>query len=101
MGHLVISMITTTVMHTAGGCLKVECVCMCVHVCLKKNQNAPRPSEHRPVSFLKKVVSTFKSMCVYTGTGVLRLSSTMLAAGDNLLSSAAGKPRYVQLERLR
>ena len=49
---------------------------MCVHVCLKKNQNAPRPSEHPPASFLEKVVSTFKSVCVYTGTGVLRLSLT-------------------------
>ena len=101
MGHLVISMIMTTVMHTVDGCLYVECVCMCVHVCLKKNQNAPRPSEHPPASFFKKVVSTFKSVCVYTGTGVLRLSSTILGAGDDLLSSAAGKPRYVQLERLR
>ena len=42
MGHLVISMIMTTVMHTVDGCLYVECVCMSVHVCLKKNQNAPR-----------------------------------------------------------
>ena len=101
MGHLVISMIMTTVMHTVDGCLYVECVCMCVHVCLKKNQNAPRPSEHPPVRFLKKVVSTFKYVCVYTGTSVLRLSSTILGAGDDLLSSAAGKPRYVKLERLR
>ena len=101
MGHLVISMIMTTVMHTVDGCLYVECVRMCVHVCLKKNQNAPRPSEHPPASFLEKVVSTFKSVCVYTGTGVLRLSSTTLGAGDDLLSSAAGKPWYVQLERLR
>ena len=37
-------------------------------------------------------------MCVYTGTGVPRLSSTILGAGDNLLSSVAGKPRYVQLK---
>ena len=51
MGHLVISMIMTTVMHTVDGCLYVECVRMCVHVCLKKNQNAPRPSEHPPASF--------------------------------------------------
>ena len=101
MGHLVISMIMTTVMHTVDGCLYVQCVCMCVHVCLKKDQNAPRPSEHLPASFLKKVVSTFKSVCVYTGTGVLRLSSTILEAGDDLLSIAAGKPRYVQLKRLR
>ena len=102
MGHLVISMIMTTAMHTVDGCLYVECVRMCVHVvCLKKNQNAPRPSEHPPASFLEKIVSTFKSVCVYTGTGVLRLSSTTLGAGDGLLSSAAGKPRYVQLERLR
>ena len=88
-------------MHTVDGCLYVEYVCMCVHVCLKKNQNAPRPSEHPPASFLKKVVSTFKSVCVYTGTDVLRLSSTILGAGNGLLSGAAGKPRYVQLERLR
>ena len=74
---------------------------MCVHVCLKKSQNAPRPSEHPPASFLKKVVSTFKSVCVYTGTGVLRLPSTILGAGDDLLRSAAGKPQYVQLEMLR
>ena len=77
---------------------------MRMHVCarvFKENQNAPRPSEHPPASFLKKVVSTFKSVCVYTETGVLRLSSTILGAGDDLLSSAAGKPRYVQLERLR
>ena len=74
---------------------------MRMHVCarvLKKNQNAPRPSEHPPASF---VVSTFKSVYVYTGTGVLRLSSTILGAGDDLLGSAAGKPRYVQLKRLR
>ena len=38
-------------------------------------------------------------MYVYTGTGVLRLSSTILGAGDDLLSSAAGKPRYVQVKR--
>ena len=76
MGHLVISMIMTTVIHTVDGCLYVECVCMCVCVCLKKNQNAPRSSEHPPASFMKKVVSTSKSVCVYTGTGVLRLSST-------------------------
>ena len=101
MGHLVISMIMTTMMHTVDGCLYVECVCMCEHVCFKKNQNAPRPSEHPSASFLKKIVSTFKSVCVYTGTGVLRLSSTILGAGDDLLSSAAGKPRYVQLGRLR
>ena len=98
MGHLVISMIMTTVMHTVERCLYVECVCMCVHV---KNHNAPRPSEHPPANFSKKVVSTFKSVCVHTRTGVLRLSSTILGAGDDLLSSAAGKPRYVQLERLR
>ena len=95
MGHLVISMIMTTVMHTVDGSLYVECVCMYVQVCLKKNQNAPRPTEHPPASFLEKVVSTFKSVCVYTGTGVLRLSSTTLGAGDDLLSTAAGKPRYV------
>ena len=77
-------MIMTSVMHTVDGCLYVECVCRCVHVCLKKNQNAPRPSEHPPASF---VVSTFKSVYVYTGTGVLRLSSTILGAGDDLLSS--------------
>ena len=55
-------MIMTSVMHTVDGCLYVECVCMCVHGCLKKNQNAPRPSEHPPASF---VASTFKSVCVY------------------------------------
>ena len=47
---VVISMTMTSVMHTVDGGLYVECVCMCVHVlccCL-----------------------------VYTGTGVLRLSST-------------------------
>ena len=50
MGHLVISMIMTSMMHTVDGCLYVECVCMCcVHVCLKKNQSAPRPSKHPPV----------------------------------------------------
>ena len=91
-------MIMTSVMHTVDGCLYVECVCMCVHLCSKKNQNAPRPSEHPSANF---VVSTFKSVCVHTGTGVLRLSSTILGAGDYLLSSAAGKPRYVQLKRLR
>ena len=101
MGHLVISMIMTTVIHTVDGCLYVGCVCVCVHVCLKKNQNEPRPSEHLPASFMKKDVSTLKSVCVYTGTGVLRLSSAILGAGDNLLSSAAGKSRYVQLVRLR
>ena len=101
MGHLVISMIMTTVMHTVDGCLYVECVCMCVHVCLKKNQNAPRPSEHPPASFIKKVVSTFKSVRVHRDCSVLRLSSTILGAGDDLLSSAAEKSRYVQLERLR
>ena len=84
-----------------GACTLNAYIRMCVHVCLKKNQNAPRPSEHPPASFLEKIVSTFKSVCVYTGTGVLRLSSTTLGAGDDLLSSAAGKPRYVQLERLR
>ena len=98
MGRLVISMIMTSVMHTVDGCLYVECVCMCVHVCLKKNTNAPRPSEHPPASF---VVSSFKSVCVYTGTGVLGFSSTILGAGDDPLSNAAGKPRYVQLKRLR
>ena len=74
---------------------------MRMHVCarvLKKNQNAPRPSEHPPASF---VVSTFKSVCVYTRTGVLRLSSTILGAGDDLLGIPAGKPRHVQLKRLR
>ena len=30
---VVISMIMTSVMHTVDGCLYVECVCMCVHVC--------------------------------------------------------------------
>ena len=54
MGHLVTSMIMTTVMHTVDGCLYVECVCMCVHVCLKKNQNAPRPSEHPPANFFQQ-----------------------------------------------
>ena len=49
------------------GALYIGCVCIWVHVCLKKNQNAPRPSEHPPASF---VVSAFKSVCVYTGTGV-------------------------------
>ena len=88
-------MIMTSVMHTVDGCLYVECVCTCVHMCLKKNQNAPRFSEHP--SF---VVSAFKCVCVYIGTGALRLSSTILGAGDDLLSSAAGKPRYVQLKRL-
>ena len=118
-------------MHTVDGCLYLECVCMCVHACLTKNQNAPRPSEHPPVLLLlllfltfsvlvadpKKTtlhggqsrswsteqgVSTFKSVRVlYTGTVVLRLSSTILGAGDDLLSSAARKPRYVQLKRLR
>ena len=64
-------MIMTTVMHTVDGCLYVECVRMLfVHVCLQKNQNAPRPSEHPPARFLEKVVSTFKSVCVYTGIGV-------------------------------
>ena len=33
----------TSVMHTVDGFLYVECICMCVHVCLMKNQNAPRP----------------------------------------------------------
>ena len=98
MGHLVIPIIMISVLHTVDGCLYVECVCMCVHVCSKKKQNAPRPSEHPPASF---VVSTFKSVSVYTGTGALRLSSTILGAGDDLLSSAAGKPRYVQIKRLR
>ena len=55
MGHLVISMTMTTVMHTVDGCLYVECVCMCMYVYLKKNQNAPRPSEHPPASFIKKL----------------------------------------------
>ena len=93
-------MIMTSVMHTVDGCLYVECVCMCVHGCLKKNQNAPRPSEHPPASF---VACTFKSdLCACTtGTGVLRLLSTILGAGDDLLSNAVGKPRYVQLNRLR
>ena len=48
-------MITTSVMHTVEVCLYVECVCMCVHVCLKKNLNAPRPSEHPPVLFKKNL----------------------------------------------
>ena len=43
------SMIMTSVMHTVNGCLYVECVCMCVHVCC---------------------------CLVCTGTGVLRLSPT-------------------------
>ena len=74
---------------------------MRMHVCarvFKEKSERARPSEHPPASF---VVSTFKSVCVYTGTGVLRLSSTILGAGDDLLSCAAGKPRYVQLKRLR
>ena len=50
-----ISKIMTSVMHTVDGCLYVECVCMCVHVCLKKNLNAPRPSEHPPVLFKKNL----------------------------------------------
>ena len=70
---------------------------MRMHVCAR----VPRPPEHPPASCFKKVVSTFKSVSVYTRTGVLRLSSTILGAGDDLLSSAAGKPRYVKLERLR
>ena len=48
----------TSVMHTVAGCLYVECVCMCVHVYSKKNQNAPRPSEHPPVR--GKNVKTFR-----------------------------------------
>ena len=51
MGHLVISMIMTSVMHTVNGCLYVECVWMCVYVCLKKNQNAPRPASEHPGQF--------------------------------------------------
>ena len=119
-------------MHTVDGCLYLERVCMCVHVYLKKNQNAPRPSEYPPVLLLlsllfltfsvmvanpKKTtlhggqshswsaeqgVPTFKSVRVlYTGTVVLRFSSTILGAGDDLLSSAARKPRYLQLKTLR
>ena len=64
MGHLVISMIMTTVMHTVDGCLYVECVRMCVHVCLKKNQNAPRPSENLPASFFRESYCTHIQICV-------------------------------------
>ena len=75
----------------------------CVSTCEKIRTRllCHRPSVSIPGQFLKKVVSTFKSVCVYTGTDVLRLSSTILGAGDDQLSIAAGKPRYVELERLR
>ena len=42
MGHLVISMIMTSVMHTVNGCLYVECVCMCVRTRLDL-LSIPRP----------------------------------------------------------
>ena len=95
-------MTMTSVMHTVDGRLYVECVvCKCVHVCLKKNQDAPRPSEHPPV-----LLSPHSNLCacVYTGTGGLRLSSTLRYPEQDttyILSSAAGKPRYVELKRLR
>ena len=61
MGDHVISMIMASVMHAVDECLHVECVCMCVHVCLKKNQNAPRPSEHPLV-----LLSPHSNLCACT-----------------------------------
>ena len=52
-------------------------------------------------------VSTFKicvhtiCVCVYTGTGEAFVDVKVLGAGDDLLNSAAGRPRYVQLKSLR
>ena len=69
------------------------CVCTCVKRKIRTRLDL--------LSIPSFVVSTFKSVCVYTRTCVLMLSSTILGAGDDLLSSAAGKLRYVQLKRLR
>ena len=83
MGHLVISMIMTSVMHTVDGCLYVECVCMCVHVCCCLHiQICMRV--HRDWWCFKAFVDV-----------------KILGVGDDLLRSTAGKPRYVQLNRLR
>ena len=54
-------MIMTSEMLTVDGCLYVECVCMCVRVYSKKNQNAPRPSEHPPV-----LLSPHSNLCACT-----------------------------------
>ena len=40
-------------------------------------------------------------VCVYTETGEAFVDVKILGAGDDLLSSAAGRPRYVQLKSLR
>ena len=45
----------------SGWVLYVECVCMCVHVYLMKNQNAPRPSGHLPV-----LLSPHSNLCACT-----------------------------------
>ena len=87
MGHLVISMIMTSVMHTLDGCLYVECVWMCVHV--------PRHSEHPRV-----LSSPDSNLCACTPRDwwfEAFIDVKILGAGDDLLSSAAGKSRYAQL----
>ena len=90
-------MTITSVMHTVDGCLYVESVCVCVHVCLKK-QDAPRPYEHPQFCCLHIQICgrVHRDWCFEAFVDV-----KIPGAGHDLLSSAAGTPRYVQLKRLR
>ena len=59
-----------------------------------------------PYSQCSQWVSTFKSVCVCACVHrdwcfEAFVDVKIPGAGDDLLSSAAGKPRYVQLKRLR
>ena len=72
---IVISIIMTySVMHTVDGCLYAECVCMCVHVCC---------------------------CLVYTGTGVLRLSSTSTTEWCSAKASVCTLQEFALRKRTR